>query len=120
MKKDLPQIFTIDKYIEQFPKEVQVLLQKIRKLIKALAPEAVEAISYGIPTYKLNGNLVHFAAYKSHIGFYPGSRILKELDLEIKEYKTGKGTIQFPLNAPIPYELIEKIVKQRVKENLKK
>ncbi len=110
---------TIDEYIINFPPNVQNILQKIRQLIKDLAPKANETISYQIPTFKLNGNLVHFAAYKNHIGFYPTPSAIKEFKKELSKYKLGKGTIQFPINQPIPYDLIKKIVKFRINENLK-
>lgn len=110
---------TIDEYIINFPPNVQNILQKIRQLIKDLAPKANETISYQIPTFKLNGNLVHFAAYKNHIGFYPTPSAIKEFKKELSKYKLGKGTIQFPINQPIPYDLIKKIVKFRINENLR-
>lgn len=108
-----------DEYISSFPEEIQIILQKIRKIVRENAPAAQETISYRIPTFKLKGNLVHFAAFKDHIGFFPTSsprRAFKELS----KYKGGPGTIQFPLDKPIPYALIKKIVKYRVKENLDK
>ena len=116
MKKYL----TIDEYISQLPKETQVILQKIRQTIKSAAPMATEAISYGIPTFKLNGNLVHFGGFKNHIGFFPGSNPVEFFKEELKDYKTSKGTIQFPLDKPIPHDLIKKIVKLRVEQNTKK
>ena len=111
---------TIDEYISSFPIEVQKILNKIKQTIKKLVPTAEEAISYGIPTFKLNGNLVHFAAFKNHIGFYPGPSGLQAFQKEISKYKNAKGSVQFPLGQPIPFDLIEKIVNYRVKENLKK
>lgn len=111
---------TIDKYIDMFPKEVQDTLEKLRRTIKKVAPGAVEAISYGIPTFRLNGNLVHFAAYKSHIGFYPGALAIYEFKRELSTYKTSKGTVQFRIGQAIPFDLIKEIVEFRVKENLKK
>lgn len=110
----------IDEYIENFPKEVQTLLQDIRQTIQKTAPEAVEAISYGIPTFKLHGNLVHFAGYKNHLAFYPGALALEVFQKEVEKYQQGKGTIQFPVEGPVPLELIAKITAFRVKENLKK
>lgn len=102
---------TIDEYIASFPEEVQQKLAKIRQTVKDLVPQAQEAMSYQIPTFKLHGNLVHFGAYKSHIGFYPGPAAVSAFESELKAYKTTKGTIQFPLDQPVPYELITKIVK---------
>lgn len=119
MKYSVEDYRTIDEYIIKFPPNVQNILQKIRQLIKDLAPKAKETISYQIPTFKLNGNLVHFAAYKNHIGFYPTSSAIKEFKKELAIYKLGKGTIQFPINQPIPYDLIKKIVKFRINENLR-
>ncbi len=110
---------TIDEYIAQFPEDIQTILKKIRMIIQNEAPDATEAISYQMPTFKLNGNLVHFAAYKNHIGFYPNPSGITPFNEELKNYKTSKGAIQFQLNEPIPYVLIEKIVKYRVKENTK-
>ena len=107
----------IDEYIAGFSPEIQDILQKIRMTIRKAAPKAEEAISYMIPTFKLNGNLVHFAAYKKHIGFYPAPRGNEAFKEELSAYEGGKGTVQFPLDKPIPYTLIRKIVKFRVKEN---
>ena len=109
----------IDEYIKTFPKEVQSILQKMRQTIRDAAPEAVEAISYQMPTFKLNGrNLVHFAVFKSHIGFYPIPSGIEAFKEELSPYRQGKGSVQFPLDKPIPYDLVERIVKYRVKENL--
>jgi uncharacterized protein YdhG (YjbR/CyaY superfamily) len=108
---------TIDGYIKTFPKEIQKILETVRQAIKKAAPEAEEAISYQMPTFKLNGNLVHFASFKNHIGFYPtpsGTEIFKK---EISVYRSGKGSIQFPIDKPMPLSLIKKIVKYRIKEN---
>ncbi len=110
----------IDEYINNFPKEIQVSLFKIRNLVKKFAPLAVEKISYGIPTFHLKGILVHFAAYKNHIGFYPGSSGILKFEKVLKPYKHSKGAIQFPNNNSLPLELIEEIVKYRVVENLSK
>ncbi len=107
---------TIDQYIQSFPQEVQKILKKVRKTIKKAAPEANEAISYSIPTFKLHGNLVHFAAFKNHISFFPTSSGVANFTNELSKYKTSRGTIQFPLDQPIPYDLIAKITKFRVKE----
>jgi len=111
---------TIDEYISTFPDDIQNILQKIRQTIKEAAPDAEEAISYQIPTFKLNGNLVHFAAFKNHAGFYPAPSGQKAFQKELSVYKRGKGSVQFPLDKPIPLSLIKKIVKYRVKENLEK
>jgi uncharacterized protein YdhG (YjbR/CyaY superfamily) len=111
---------TVDEYIIRFPSNIQNILQKIRQLIKDLAPNAKETISYQIPTFKLNGNLVHFAAFRTHIGFYPTPSALEEFKKELSKYKLGKGTIQFPIDEPIPYDLIKKIVEFRINENLKR
>ncbi|MDR2966438.1 MAG: DUF1801 domain-containing protein [Methanobacteriaceae archaeon] len=108
---------TIEEYISEFPKDIQEKLRNIRKTIQELAPEASEKISYGIPTFYLNGNLVHFAAFKNHIGFYPTSSGIKNFKDELLEYKTSKGTIQFPFDKKMPYALIKEIVKFRVNEN---
>jgi uncharacterized protein YdhG (YjbR/CyaY superfamily) len=110
----------INAFIADFPEEVQAILEKIRKTIQQAAPEAKEAIKYGMPTFVLNGNLVHFAAYKTHIGFYPAPTGIDAFIDELAIYRTGKGTIQFPIDKPIPFDLITKVVKFRVEENLKK
>ena len=111
---------TIDEYIATFPKDIQAILQKIRATIRKSAPDATEAISYQMPTFKLNGNLVHFAAFKNHIGFYPVPSGIEKFKKELSVYPQGKGSVQFLLDRPIPYTLISKIVKFRVKENLEK
>ena len=106
-----------EEYISNFPKETQILLQDIRKTIKNAAPEADEIISYGMPAYKLNGKaLVYFAGYKNHIGFYATPTGHSEFLVELSKYKQGKGSVQFPIDHPIPYWLIEQIVVFRVKE----
>ncbi|KGR76726.1 iron chaperone [Ureibacillus manganicus] len=110
----------IDEYILQFPEDIQEILNTIRKEIKEIAPNADEKISYGMPTFVLERNLVHFAAYKNHIGFYPTPNGIERFKEELSEYKTSKGAIQFPIEKPIPYELISKIVKFRVAENKEK
>lgn len=106
---------TIDEYIASYPKDVQPLLQKIRKIIKKAAPKAEEAISYGIPTFKYHGNLVHFGAYAKHIGFYPGAAAMAKFSKKLKNYKQSKGTVQFQLDKPIPFEMIKEITEFRVK-----
>lgn len=110
---------TIEEYIETFPLDVQTILQKVRQTIKKAAPDAKEAISYQIPTFKLNGNLVHFAGWLSHIGFYPGPKVIEVFKKDLSDYEVTKGTIKFPLDKKIPYDLITKITKYRVKESLK-
>lgn len=115
------QFKTIDEYIEAFPEDVQNILERMRQTIRKAAPEAVEAISYRMPTFKLNGkNLVHFAAFKNHIGFYPIPSGIKAFKKELSQYKVGKGSAQFPIDKPVPYDLVKKIVMFRVKENMKK
>ena len=110
----------IDEYIAGFPHEIQEILQQIRCLIRRAAPDAKEAIKYQIPTYVLNGILVHFAAYKKHIGFYPTPSGIEQFKEELSAYKSAKGSVQFPIVEPIPFTLIEKIVRYRVVENRSK
>jgi len=110
----------IDEYIAGFPPEIQEILQKIRLTIRKAAPKAEEAIKYMMPTFTLNGNLVHFAAFKNHIGFYPAPKGIEAFKDELAAYELSKGTIRFPLDKPIPYTLIGKIVKLRVTQNLEK
>lgn len=114
MNKPSPK--NIDEYIARYPENVQGLLQKIRLTIRKAAPDAIEAISYQIPTFKLGGNLVHFAAFAKHISFFPTSIGIAKFKRELKSYETSKGTVRFPIEEPIPYELISKITKFRVKE----
>ena len=115
------QFSTIDKYIAEFPANIQIILEKIRQTIKKVAPDSNELISYQMPAFKLNGkNLVYFAVWKNHIGFYPTSSATKEFKKELSAYKWAKGSIQFPLDKPIPYDLIKKIVKFRAEEDLGK
>jgi uncharacterized protein YdhG (YjbR/CyaY superfamily) len=111
---------SIDHYISSFPPDIQETLQNIRKVVRQAAPDAVEKISYQMPTFAQQGNVVHFAAFKNHIGFYPAPSGIIEFDQELAPYKAGKGTIQFSLGQPIPYDLITKIVKFRVAENMGK
>lgn len=111
---------SIEEYILQFTPEVQEILQKLRKVIKEAAPEAEEKISWQMPTFVLHGNLVHFAAHKNHIGFYPAPSGIDAFEDELSEYRGGKGTLKFPIKKPLPYELISKIVKLRVDENIQK
>jgi len=110
---------TIDEYISKFPPEVQDLLQRLRNVIKESAPDAIEKISWQMPTFVLYGNLVHFAAFKNHIGFYPAPSGINAFQEELSEYKGAKGSVQFPIGKPLPYELISRIVKFRVAENIK-
>lgn len=108
----------IDAYIAGFPAEVQEILQRIRQIVRDAAPTAEEAIKYQIPTFILHGNLVHFAAFKHHIGFYPTPSGIEAFQRELSEYEGAKGSVQFPLSTPIPYDLIAKIVQFRVDETL--
>ena len=110
----------IDKYIANSPKEIQDTLKKIRSTIKKSAPKAEETINYGIPTFTLDGNLVHFAGFKNHIGFYPTPSGIASFAKELAKYEGAKGSVQFPLDQPLPLTLIKKIVKFRVGENLAK
>jgi uncharacterized protein YdhG (YjbR/CyaY superfamily) len=110
----------IDEYIACFPKDVQAILEKIRATIRKAAPDAEEKISYQMPTFALKGNLVHFAAWKEHIGFYPAPTGIEAFKTELSAYEGAKGSVQFPLDRPIPYDLIGRIVEYRVKENLEK
>ena len=107
---------TIDEYIAGFPSDVQKILKQIRATIKKVAPAAEEAIKYQIPTFVMNENLVHFAAFKNHIGFYPTPSGIEAFKDELSRYQSAKGSVQFPIDEPIPLKLIEKMVKFRVKE----
>lgn len=107
---------SVDEYIGSFPEEVGKLLRKLRETIRTAAPNAEEKISYQIPTFFLKRNLVHFAAFKSHIGFYPGASGIANFKKELSGYKTAKGSVQFPMEKPIPFSLIRKIVRFRVTE----
>ncbi|HRI04290.1 MAG TPA: DUF1801 domain-containing protein [Pyrinomonadaceae bacterium] len=115
-----PAAANVDEYIAGFPSETQEMLKQLRETIRVTAPSAEECISYAIPTFKLRGPLVHFAGYANHIGFYPGAGGIAEFKDELSEYKTSKGTVQFPLDAPLPLNLVTRIVKFRVKQNLEK
>ena len=108
---------SIDQYISIFPQHVQQILHDLRAIISKEAPGATETISYGIPTFTLHGNLVHFAAYKNHIGFYPGRSGIVAFTKELSAYKGATGSVQFPIDKPIPFEIISEIVKFRVIEN---
>ena len=118
MKKNFE---SIDEYIATFPKNIQGVLEQIRQAIKDAAPKAEEAISYNMPAFKLNGNLVWFGAFKNHIGFYPRESAVEEFKEKLASYEVSKvqGTVKFPLDKPIPLDLIKEIVKFRVKENLR-
>lgn len=108
----------VDDYINSFPEEVQSKLRQIRTVIRTNAPEAVESLSYGMPAYKENGRvLVYFAGFKNHIGFYATPAGHEEFRKELSKYKQGKGSVQFPLDQPIPYDLIGQIVEFRLEEN---
>lgn len=111
---------SIDEYISNFPDEIQSILEKIRTVIKKNAPDAIEVISYQMPAFKLEGILVYFAAHKEHIGFYPTSSGIEMFKNKLAGFTTSKGAVQFPLDKPVPYELIGKIVQFRVKENLER
>lgn len=116
----MKQFSSVDEYIASFPPEIQERLQTIRSTIRGLAPEAQEVISYGMPTYKLNGTLAHYAAFQSHIGFYPTPVGLEQFQQQLEGYKTGKGSVQFPHNQPLPLDLITNIVLFRIQDNLEK
>ncbi len=120
MKSDQTPPTTIDEYIAGFSPEIQEILEKIRQIVREVAPEASETIKYQMPTFVLHGNLVHFAAFKKHIGFYPVPSGVEAFKEELSVYKGAKGSVQFPLDQPIPYDLISRIVKFRVQENLEK
>lgn len=120
MEKKQAAYHTTDEYIALFPADVQRKLQELRETIRSCAPEATEKISYQMPTFYLHGNLIHFAAHKNHIGLYPTPNGIQAFNNELSKYESGKGSVQFPLDEPLPLELVKKIVKFRVKENLKK
>ncbi len=120
MRTDQTATTNIDEYMAGFPNEVREILEKIRMTIREVAPDADETIKYGIPTFTLKGNLVHFAAYKKHIGFYPTPSGIEEFKIELSAYEGAKGSVKFPIDKTIPYELIRKIVAFRVKENLER
>lgn len=120
MKTPSGKIESIDQYIHGFPEPVQDLLSELRTTIRSAAPQAIEKISYQMPTFYLYGNLVHFAAFKHHIGFYPTPSGITAFQQELKIYTTSKGAIQFPIDQPLPLKLIKKIVEFRVMENVQK
>ena len=117
MKASNRELKTIDEYISMFPDDVQTILNQVRQTIHEAAPEAQETINYQMPTFTLNGNLVHFAAFKNHIGFYPTPTGIEAFKDELSVYKGAKGSVQFPLDQPMPLSLIRRIVEYRVKEN---
>ncbi|HKU77829.1 MAG TPA: DUF1801 domain-containing protein [Pyrinomonadaceae bacterium] len=120
MKTNQKKPATIDEYIADFPRDVRPLLEKVRAAIRKAAPDAEEAIKYMMPTYVLEGNLIHFAGYNHHIGLYPGSRPIEQFKDELTKYETSKGTVRLPLDKPIPVGLISKITKFCVKRNLER
>lgn len=111
---------SIDEYITTFPQDIQKILKELRAAIKAAAPDAEEKVSYQMPTFFLNGNLVHFAAFKKHIGFYPTPSGIEAFQKELSVYEGAKGSVQFPIDEPMPLKLISRIVKFRAAENIKK
>lgn len=119
MKENKTTYQSIDEYILQFSPNIQEILKMLRKVIKEAAPDAEEKISWGMPAFTLNGSLVYFAAHKNHIGFYPAPSGIEAFKQELSEYKAAKGSVQFPITKPLPYELISKIVRYRVAENTK-
>jgi uncharacterized protein YdhG (YjbR/CyaY superfamily) len=119
MMKEKEEYSSIDEYIGSFPSDLQKKLIEIRRIIKKNAPDATERISYRMPTFYLNGNLVHFAGYSKHIGFYPTPNGIEAFKGEFKDYKYSKGAVQFPLDEPLPVDLIKRIVRFRVAENTK-
>jgi uncharacterized protein YdhG (YjbR/CyaY superfamily) len=120
MAESKRQFKTMDAYINTLPESVQRILNELRQTIKEAAPEAEETINYGIPTFTLNGNLVHFAAFENHIGFYPTPSGMEAFKKELSPYKGAKGSVQFPIDQPLPLPLIRRIVEFRVKENLER
>jgi uncharacterized protein YdhG (YjbR/CyaY superfamily) len=114
----MKKVNTVEEYLDLFPEPQRNVLEKIRNAIKEVAPKAEESISYGMPGYKLNGVLVYFGGFKNHCSFFPaGNSVIKKFSEELKSYKTSKGTIQFPMNEPLPFSLIKKMVKERIREN---
>ena len=120
MEKSKVVTTNVDEYIASFPKEVKSKMQQLRKTIKAAAPKAEEVISYNMPGYKYLGMLVYFAAFKNHIGFYPGAGGVVEFEKKLSTFKSAKGSVQFPHDRPIPFDVISRIVKFRVKQNEEK
>jgi uncharacterized protein YdhG (YjbR/CyaY superfamily) len=120
MRTDRTTPKNIDEYIAGFPPDVREILRKLTRTIRKAAPDAEETINYQIPTFTLKGNLVHFAAFKKHIGFYPTPTGIEKFKKELSVYEGAKGSVRFPLDKPIPFSLVSKIVKFRVKENLER
>lgn len=120
MQEERKTFTTVEEYIQQYPSEIQEKLQLLRKAILEAAPEATEKISWQMPTFTLNGNLVHFAVHKNHIGFYPGPSGIEAFQERFGNYKSSKGAVQFPIKEPLPLELITEIVRFRTLENKKK
>jgi uncharacterized protein YdhG (YjbR/CyaY superfamily) len=120
MNTPTEKIASIDQYIHGFPEHVQAILSQLRSTIRLAAPQAIEKICYRIPTFYFNGNLVHFAAFKRHIGFYPAPSGITAFQQELQSYKTSKGAIQFSIDQPLPLKLVKEIVEFRVKENSQK
>lgn len=119
MKKARDLSKSVDAYIKRFPLPTQKILEKVRRVIKKAAPDAEELIGWGMPAYKLNGYVVFFAGYKNHVGLYPVPSGIRAFKKDLKGYKTGKGSVQFPIDEPIPYELIGRITRFRANENRK-
>jgi len=117
MQTNKPVPTTIDEYIAGFPQDIQSKLKQMREVIRAAAPQAAEKISYQMPTFYLNGNLVHFAAFKNHIGFYPTPDGIDTFQEELSKYKGAKGSVQFPIDEPLPLDLVRRIVEYRVEQN---
>jgi uncharacterized protein YdhG (YjbR/CyaY superfamily) len=117
---EISQAKTIDEFIAEYPNDIQTILQQIRETIHKTVPDAKEKISYGIPTFTFHGNLVHFSAYEKHIGFYPGAAPIAEFKDKLKEYETSKGTVRFPIDKPIPLDLIKQMTLAAVERNLGK
>jgi uncharacterized protein YdhG (YjbR/CyaY superfamily) len=120
MLPDKKEINTINEYIETFPEDIRILLEKMRQAIREAAPEAEETISYRMPAFRQNGILVYFAAFRDHLSFFPTGSGIEAFKKELAPYLGGKGTARFPLDQPVPYDLVKKIVRFRVQENLKK
>lgn len=120
MRNSSARFDTVDEYIAAFPEAVQRVLRELRQTIRAAAPQAEEKIAYGMPTFTLHGNLIHFAAHKAHIGLYPTPSGVEAFQEALAGYKNAKGSVQFPLDQPLPLELIRRIVEFRVQENLQK
>jgi uncharacterized protein YdhG (YjbR/CyaY superfamily) len=121
MESNKKQFKTISEYVKTFPNDIQSILEKLRQTIRKAAPEAVESISYQMPTFKLNGKaLVYFAAFKNHIGFYPIPSGVEAFRKELSPYKAGKGSVQFPIDKPMPYHLVRRMVLFRMKETQEK